>query len=84
MHKKARFVLILFVNDANQRPMVIFSIFRLSFISCVYLNSPPLAMAAFLSHYTYISNDTGWGGAGQEGANFKKSEPLIFRSNRAF
>ena len=37
-HKKAQFVHILIKNDAKQRPIVIFSIFRLCFISCVYLN----------------------------------------------
>jgi len=59
MHKNARFLHILIKNYAKKRLIVVFSIFRLCFISCVSLNCvkkmPP--------------------GRVREGANFKKREP---------
>ena len=94
-HKKARFVHILIKNDAKQLPMVVFSIFCLCFISCMYLDSvkemlpgggglPLPLLVAFRLHYTYICNWHWVGGRGRRVQILKRANQCSFRSDRAF
>jgi len=91
MHTTACFVHILIKKDAKQRPFVVFSIFRLCCIICVYCTDPPShplsgGISVYLIQYTYICKwhlVGGW--AGRERANNKKSESrYFFSSDQAF
>ena len=64
-HKKARFLHILIKNDAKQQPRVVFSLFRLCFISCVSLNCvkdmPPGSISFTLYIHMFLTLGEGAG-----------------------